>query len=78
MLIPHPKEGRHHIDLSPCLVGDMTRTQSQIQVLDEKQNVRGELDAFAKANSGRIFSRNRHEEGSYLGSVSVPGKRKNI
>ena len=36
VLIPHPKEGRHHIDLGPCLIGDMTRTQSQIQVLDEK------------------------------------------
>ena len=36
VLIPHPKKGRHHVDLRPGLVGDVTRTQGQIQVLDKK------------------------------------------
>ena len=36
MLIPHPKKRRHNIDLRPGLVGDVTRTQSQVQVLDKK------------------------------------------
>ena len=36
VLVAHPEEGRNNIDLRPGLVGDVTRTQCQIQVLNEE------------------------------------------
>ena len=44
MLVPNPKERGDDVNLRTRLGGHVTRTQVEVEILDEEQNVRGELD----------------------------------
>ena len=56
----------------------MAGTQRQKKILDEKQDVRGELNPLAKARSGGVFPGNGDKESSDFRSISVPEKTRKI
>ena len=80
MLVPNPKERSDDVDLGTGLCGHVTGAKSEIEVLDEEKNVRGELYSLAEAGSGGILTGNRNKKRSHFGPISIPREKesKNI
>ena len=50
VLVADPQQRRDNVQLSAILGGDMPRTQGEVEVLHEKEDVGGELNPLAKAD----------------------------
>ena len=59
----------------------MTRPQSQIEVLYEEEDVRGELYPLPKTGGRSVLACHRNQEGGHLSAIGVPitsRKRRNL
>ena len=50
MLVADPQQRRDNVQLGALLGGDMPRTQGEVEVLHEEENVGGELNSLAKTD----------------------------
>ena len=76
VLVPNPKERCDNVNFRPRLGGHVLRAKSEVQILHEEQDVRGELDSFAETDTGGVFAGNRDQKGRNLSPVGIPKKKK--
>ena len=75
VLIPNPEERGNHVDFGSGLVSDVTRTESEVEILHKEQDIGDKIYPLAQTGIGGGFTGNGSDESRYLGSVGVPEKK---